>query len=89
MRGTRRRSSDPLSRLDELVEAAARLMLASPGEDVGIRAIAAEAGIAHSDVYRYADSKEQLLDLAVDRLVSQLPARRMPANARGVRGRAA
>ena len=77
-RGTRWRVSDPDSRRDELVDAAVRLMLASPGEDVGIRAIAAEAGIAHSDVYRYADSKEQLLDLAVDRLVATYAAS-MPA----------
>lgn len=68
-RGNGRRTADPHSRLEELVDAAVRLMLANPGEDLGIRAIAAEAGIAHSDVYRYADSKEQLLGLAVDRLV--------------------
>jgi AcrR family transcriptional regulator len=77
-RGTQRRAADPHARQEALVQAVVRLMLANPGEDLGIRAIAAEAGIAHSDVYRYADSKQQLLDSAVDRLVSTYRAS-MPA----------
>lgn len=59
----------PASRLSDLVDATVRLMLANPGTDIGIRQIAAEAGIAHSDVYRYAESKDQLLALASQRMV--------------------
>ncbi|HEX6888723.1 MAG TPA: TetR/AcrR family transcriptional regulator [Candidatus Nanopelagicales bacterium] len=55
-------------RLDDLVAATARLMLANPGTEISIRQIAAEAGVAHSDLYRYASSKEQLQQLAVDRI---------------------
>jgi glutathione-regulated potassium-efflux system ancillary protein KefG len=65
---TARRRVDPDQpnpRLDELVAATARLMLAQPGTDISIRQIAAEAGVAHSDLYRYASSKEQLHRLAV------------------------
>lgn len=57
-------------RLEELVNATVRLMLAAPGTDIGIRQIAAEAGMAHSDLYRYAESKEQLLDLALQRVTA-------------------
>jgi glutathione-regulated potassium-efflux system ancillary protein KefG len=63
--GTRR------ERLAELVAATARLMLAAPGTDISIRQIAAEAGVAHSDLYRYAHSKEQLQRLAVDRISNE------------------
>jgi len=68
---TARRRVDPDQpnpRLDELVAATARLMLAQPGTDISIRQIAAEAGVAHSDLYRYAASKEQLHRLAVLRI---------------------
>lgn len=57
-------------RLEELVNATVRLLLAAPGTDIGIRQIAAEAGMAHSDLYRYAESKEQLLDLALEKVTS-------------------
>lgn len=66
----RRRSEadhgDDSPRLQELVAATARLLLANPGMDVSIRRIAAEAGVAHSDLYRYAASKSQLRHLALD-----------------------
>lgn len=72
-----RRGPQPAARLEELVEATARLMLAHPGAEIGIRQIAAEAGIAHSDVYRYSRSKDELLTKASERLVAsyglQLP----------------
>lgn len=53
------------SRLQSLVDATTRLLLSRPGLEVSVRQIAKEAGIAHSDLYRYAESKEQLLTLAV------------------------
>lgn len=56
-------------RLDDLVAATARLLLARPGTDISIRQIAAEARVAHSDLYRYAESKEQLVRLALARVV--------------------
>jgi AcrR family transcriptional regulator/predicted DNA-binding transcriptional regulator AlpA len=55
---------EPNPRLQELVAATARLMMANPGSEISIRQIAAEAGVAHSDLYRYASSKEQLQRLA-------------------------
>ena len=58
-------------RLDDLVAATARLLLARPGSDISIRQIAAEAGVAHSDLYRYAESKEQLVRLALSRVVDE------------------
>jgi glutathione-regulated potassium-efflux system ancillary protein KefG len=58
-------TDEPSARLEALVDATTRLLLASPGTDISIRQIAAEAGVAHSDLYRYADSKDQLIDLAV------------------------
>lgn len=64
-----RRRSDGSARLEVLVDAAATLLLESPGTEIGVRQIAAAAGMAHSDVYRYADSKEQILELAAERLV--------------------
>lgn len=57
------------TKLNDLVAATIRLMLAQPGVDVSIRQIAAEAGVAHSDLYRYAISKERLRDLAVEQIV--------------------
>jgi AcrR family transcriptional regulator len=61
-------SDQPSARLEDLVAATVRLLVASPGQEVSIRQIAAEAGVAHSDLYRYATSKDQLLDLAIARL---------------------
>lgn len=58
-------------RLEDLVAATARLLLAHPGTDISIRQIAAEAGVAHSDLYRYAESKEQLVRLALARVVDE------------------
>lgn len=65
-----RRRTDGSARLEVLVESAATLLLESPGTEIGVRQIAAAAGMAHSDVYRYADSKEQILELAAERLVA-------------------
>ena len=48
--------------------ATVRLLVANPGQEISIRQIAAEAGVAHSDLYRYATSKDQLVDLAIARL---------------------
>ncbi|MGB8021587.1 MAG: TetR/AcrR family transcriptional regulator [Candidatus Nanopelagicales bacterium] len=56
---------NPEARLRSLVDATTRLLLARPGAEVSVRQIAREAGIAHSDLYRHAESKEQLLALAV------------------------
>ena len=64
----------PNPRLEELVAATARLMLNQPGTEVSIRQIAAEAGVAHSDLYRYAASKEQLERAAVDRINTEFAA---------------
>lgn len=50
----------------QLIEATARLLLSHPGSEVSIRQIATEAGVAHSDLYRYATSKEELRRRAVD-----------------------
>jgi len=61
-------SEQPSARLEDLVAATTRLLVASPGQEISIRAIAAEAGVAHSDLYRYATSKDQLIDLAIVRL---------------------
>lgn len=61
-------ADEPSERLEALVDATTTLLLASPGADISIRQIAAEAGVAHSDLYRYADSKDQLLDLALARI---------------------
>lgn len=63
----RRSASDdqPHARLDDLVAATTRLLLSSPGKEISIRQIAAEAGVPHSDLYRYTTSKEQLIDLAI------------------------
>lgn len=61
-------SEKPSARLEDLVAATARLLVAHPGQEISIRQIAAEAGVAHSDLYRYATSKDQLVDLAIARL---------------------
>jgi glutathione-regulated potassium-efflux system ancillary protein KefG len=61
-------SGQPSARRSDLVDATLRLLMAHPGEEISIRQIAAEAGVAHSDLYRYADSKDQLIDLAILRL---------------------
>jgi AcrR family transcriptional regulator len=58
----------PTERLEDLVAATMRLLVAHPGQEISIRQIAREAGVAHSDLYRYATSKDQLLDLAIARL---------------------
>lgn len=66
-----RRTADPTApnpRFEELVDATVRVMLDRPGTEVSIRQIAAEAGVAHSDLYRYATSKDQLQRAAVDRI---------------------
>ena len=64
----RQGGSDGNPRLEELVQATSRLMLRSGSADVSIRQIAAEAGVAHSDLYRYATSKDHLRRLAIDRI---------------------
>jgi AcrR family transcriptional regulator len=61
-------SDQPSARLEDLVAATVRLLVANPGQEISIRQIAAEAGVAHSDLYRYATSKDQLVDLAIARL---------------------
>ena len=61
-------ADEPSARLEALVDATTRLLLANPGADISIRQIAAEAGVAHSDLYRYAESKDQLVGLAVKRV---------------------
>jgi glutathione-regulated potassium-efflux system ancillary protein KefG len=58
----------PSARLEDLVAATTRLLVAHPGEEISIRQIAAEAGVAHSDLYRYATSKDQLVELAIARV---------------------
>ena len=63
-----RTGDEPSERLDVLVAATTRLLLANPGSDISIREIATEAGVAHSDLYRHAESKEQLVGLAVKRV---------------------
>ena len=60
------------ARLEDLVAAATRLLVANPGQEISIRQIAAEAGFAHSDLYRYATSKDQLIDLAIGRVEQSL-----------------
>jgi len=60
-----RAGDEPSERLEVLVAATTRLLLANPGSDISIREIATEAGVAHSDLYRHAESKEQLVGLAV------------------------
>jgi AcrR family transcriptional regulator/predicted DNA-binding transcriptional regulator AlpA len=61
-------SDQPSARLEDLVSATVRLLVANPGQEISIRQIAAEAGVAHSDLYRYATSKDQLVDLAIARV---------------------
>ena len=61
-------SEQPSARLEDLVAATTRLLVTHPGQEISIRQIAAEAGVAHSDLYRYATSKDQLVDLAIARL---------------------
>ncbi len=58
----------PHARLEDLVAATTRLLLGRPGQEISIRQIAAEAGVPHSDLYRYTPSKEQLVDLAITRI---------------------
>ena len=58
-------STKPSARLEDLVAATTRLLVAHPGQEISIRQIAAEAGVAHSDLYRYATSKDQLVALAI------------------------
>jgi len=58
----------PHARLEDLVAATTRLLLSSPGQEVSIRQIAAEARVPHSDLYRYTASKEQLINLAIARI---------------------
>jgi len=66
----RKSASDdqPAARLEDLVGATTRLLLASPGAEISIRQIAAEAGVPHSDLYRYTTSKELLIDAAIARI---------------------
>lgn len=62
------------ARLADLVAATTRLLLGSPGAEISVRQIAAEAGIAHSDLYRYTSSKDQLVELAITRIEQSLQA---------------
>jgi AcrR family transcriptional regulator len=64
----------PHARLEDLVAATTRLLLSSPGQEISIRQIAAEAGVPHSDLYRYTTSKEQLIDLAITRIEQSMQA---------------
>jgi len=64
----RQGGADGNPRLEDLVAATVRLMLSTGNSDVSIRQIAAEAGVAHSDLYRYATSKNHLRQLAVERI---------------------
>ena len=64
----------PHARLEDLVAATTRLLLGSPGQEISIRQIAAEAGVPHSDLYRYTTSKEQLIDLAITRIEHSMQA---------------
>ncbi len=66
----RQGGADGNPRLEDLVAATVRLMLSTGSSDVSIRQIAAEAGVAHSDLYRYATSKDHLRRLAVDRIAN-------------------
>lgn len=72
----RKAASDdqPHARLEDLVAATTRLLLSSPGREISIRQIAAEAGVPHSDLYRYTTSKEQLIDLAIARIEQSIKA---------------
>lgn len=70
----RRAREDANPRLDDLVSATARLMLRTGRQEISIRQIAAEAGVAHSDLYRYATSKERLHRLAVERIEQEFAA---------------
>ena len=82
----RHSADDGNPRLDELVDATARLMLRTGSSDVSIRQIAAEAGVAHSDLYRYATSKDHLRGLAVEQINREF-AESMPATLGEVRSR--
>ena len=72
----RKTASDdqPHARLEDLVAATTRLLLGSPGQEISIRQIAAEAGVPHSDLYRYTTSNEQLVDLAIARIEQSIKA---------------
>ncbi|TLM99317.1 MAG: TetR/AcrR family transcriptional regulator [Actinobacteria bacterium] len=50
-----------------ILDAAERLFSRRDSLDVGIRDIAAEAGIPHSAIYRYFDSKDQVLARVLER----------------------
>jgi AcrR family transcriptional regulator len=87
--------ADP--RRERLIEATERLMMAHPGTEISIRQIAAAAGVPHSDLYRYATSKEELQRVAVDRMYAAFAAdmprdydalvRLLPELVEGVRAR--
>lgn len=64
-------SDEESPKRQQLVNATARLLLSHPGSEVSIRQIATEAGVAHSDLYRYATSKEHLRRLAVDEISNE------------------
>jgi AcrR family transcriptional regulator len=64
-------SDEESPKRQQMVKATARLLLSHPGTEVSIRQIATEAGVAHSDLYRYATSKEQLRRLAVDAISNE------------------
>lgn len=84
----------PLSR-DRIVAAAVTLADAEGLEAVSIRKVAAALDAGPMRLYRYVDTKEELLDLMVDAVYAEIPAPAGPtwreavrSAARGVRGAA-
>ena len=58
---------------DDIIRAAVEILSAGGYEEMTIRSLAAELGVAPMSLYRHIRDKDDLLDEVVDRLLSQRP----------------
>jgi AcrR family transcriptional regulator len=70
----RRRSAHRPSRRQAIVDAAVRVFAHKGFADAGIQDIAAEAGVAPTAVYYHYSGKEELFDLALQRVLDEISA---------------
>jgi AcrR family transcriptional regulator len=63
---------------DQIVEAALKLLATSSHDQLTVRALARELDVAPMSLYRHIDSKDDVLDEAVDILLAEIPRPRIP-----------
>jgi AcrR family transcriptional regulator len=78
--GRRRNARAPRGAIarDQIIEAALRLLARGAHDQLTVRALAAELDVAPMSLYRHIESKDDVLDEAVDILLRELPFPRAP-----------